>query len=391
MNRAALLSLIALVVALAALAGCGEATVVEEGLFDDESNVLEQGLVVCNPHSDTGYRSGTPFAITVITVDGRPVEAETARAYVAMQQAAGRAGVALRVVSGFRTMAEQERLYTCYTTCSCNNCNQAAYPGTSNHQSGSALDLNTSSPGVLAWLNGHARAHGFRRTVPSEAWHWEWDGTGPRADVCGTAPAPAFDCNEACGKFGCACVDGACSGGYCPGTGCTDQETRNCAAFGVNCVDHQCQGGYGEGSGCTARETLDCAAFGCGCVDHKCNGGACDGTGCTARETLNCGGFGVNCVDHQCSGGYGPGTGCTARETANCAAFGVNCVDHQCAGGYGPGSGCTARETLDCGNVGCGCVDHHCSGGFCPGTGCTARQTLDCEAQGKGCANGACK
>jgi hypothetical protein len=144
-------------------------------------------------------------------------------------------------------------------------------------------------------------------------------------------------CDAACANYGCQCVAGQCSGGFCPGTGCTADETAACGAFGVNCVDHQCMGGYGPGTGCTAKETIDC------------------------------GNYGVNCVDHQCMGGYGPGSGCTARETIDCGNYGCDCVDHQCNGGFCPGTGCTARETLDCGNYGCGCAGHKCSGGFCPG------------------------
>ena len=344
------------------LAGCGvsDLTIHDETFEDDESNVVEQGLVSCEQRGDTGYRGGRAFAISVISVDGRPVELETARAYVAMQQAAGRAGVGLRIVSGFRTMAEQQRLYACYTQCNCNNCNLAAVPGRSNHQSGSALDLNTSSGGVMGWLNANAGRFGFVRTVPSEPWHWEWNGSGPRADICGGGGGGG-DCNASCGAFGCACVDGQCSGGFCPGTGCTEQETRNGAAFGTSCVDHRCEGGFAPGSGCTAKETVDCGKFGCACADH------------------------------QCSGGYCPGTGCTAKETRDCAAFGTSCVDHQCSGGYAAGTGCTAKEARDCGSFGCGCVDHQCSGGFCPGTGCTARQTTDCAAQGRACRDGACR
>jgi len=203
-------------------------------------------------------------------------------------------------------------------------------------------------------------------------------------------PEGTPDCESACGNFGCHCVDGQCSGGFCPGTGCTAAETEACGHFGVNCVDHQCSGGFGNGTGCTARETIDCGHFGVNCVDHQCAGGFGPGTGCTARETLDCGNYGCGCVDHQCSGGFCPGTGCTARETLDCGNYGVNCVDHQCSGGFGEGSGCTARETLDCGNYGCGCVDHQCSGGFCPGTGCTAHETLGCSDKGCGCAGGAC-
>ena len=137
----------------------------------------------CNMHNATGYRSGSAFKIKTVSVDGKSVEWKTANAYMRMARAAAKAGVGLQVVSGFRTMGEQQHLYYCYTSCSCNGCNLAAVPGTSNHQSGHALDLNTSSAGVYSWLNSHASKYGFKRTVPGEAWHWEWwgtdDGTGP--------------------------------------------------------------------------------------------------------------------------------------------------------------------------------------------------------------------
>ena len=104
----------------------------------------------------------------------------------ALSEAARSAGVNITIVSGFRTMAEQQYLYNCYINCNCNNCNLAAKPGYSNHQSGHALDLNTSAAGVNAWLKAHGAAYGFSATVPSEAWHWEWWGGGPPASgPCG--------------------------------------------------------------------------------------------------------------------------------------------------------------------------------------------------------------
>lgn len=140
----------------------------------------------CNESQNTGYVQGDAFAITVVTVDGKPVEVETANAYYQMQQAAAADGVGIKVVSGFRTMSEQEYLYGCYINCNCNNCNLAAKPGYSNHQSGHALDLNTAATGVLNWLNAHGEYYGFARTVPSEPWHWEWWGGGPPANgPCG--------------------------------------------------------------------------------------------------------------------------------------------------------------------------------------------------------------
>ena len=197
-------------------------------------------------------------------------------------------------------------------------------------------------------------------------------------------------CDTACGAFGCACVDGACNGGFCPGTGCSAIETTNCSLFGAPCVDHQCNGGFGPGNGCTAREELNCQAFAAQCVDHGCNGGFAPGHGCTALEETNCGKFGTQCVDHQCSGGFGTGHGCTALEETNCSKFGTQCVDHQCSGGFGTGHGCTAHEEGVCANQGASCVDHQCSGGTAPGSGCTAHEQQVCSNSGQSCRQHAC-
>jgi hypothetical protein len=121
----------------------------------------------------TGYRSGKAFSICVTTVDGKLVGVNTARAYLRMKRAAKRRGISLWINSGFRTMAQQRYFWNCYKSKKCNGGNLAAPPGYSNHQSGAALDLNTSSRGVYSFLANHGKAYGFRRTVPSEKWHWE--------------------------------------------------------------------------------------------------------------------------------------------------------------------------------------------------------------------------
>jgi hypothetical protein len=175
----------------AALAGCQiEAPAPDEG--PPALEWAEQAAYDCSERQDRGYVQGDPFAITVVTVDGEPVERETANAYIVMQDAAAADGVGIRIVSGFRTMAEQEELYACYTNCNCNNCNLAARPGYSNHQSGHALDLNTAAGGVLRWLNAHGGDYGFERTVPSEDWHWEWWGGGPGGGPCLGIPCPVL-------------------------------------------------------------------------------------------------------------------------------------------------------------------------------------------------------
>lgn len=180
---------------------------------DREISSLRQGLVECNERQATGYRNGSAFTITLVTADGEPIEKGTAAAYGLMQAAAARQGVRIVINSGFRTMSEQQYLYACYTNCNCNSCNLAARPGYSNHQSGSALDLNTANSAVFNWLNANAGAYGFRRTVPSEPWHWEYFGGGPGGGPC-TAPPPPPPCDRTAGPFTFSC-DGAQSGQTC--------------------------------------------------------------------------------------------------------------------------------------------------------------------------------
>ena len=103
------------------------------------------------------------------------VERRTADAYWAMQQAAAEDGIELPIYSGFRTNAEQKYFYRCYKTCSCNSCTKAARPGHSNHQSGRALDIGL-WPGTHEWLVANAGRFGFKNTIRSEPWHWEYRG-----------------------------------------------------------------------------------------------------------------------------------------------------------------------------------------------------------------------
>ena len=174
---------------LLSLAACSPDENAAEDLEEEPTGKASSALVAydCTKHTDTGYRNGTAFPITVVTVDGNPVESATADAFLTMAKAAEADGVVLRINSGFRTMAEQQYLYHCYVTHSCNSGNLAAQPGYSNHQSGHAIDINTGG-GALTWLNAHGASHGFARTVPSETWHWEWWGGGSVQAFCQATP-----------------------------------------------------------------------------------------------------------------------------------------------------------------------------------------------------------
>lgn len=183
--------------ALAALGGCaipsddGQQEACEIGVQSskpqdsEEVGTAQEELSShsCALSKATGYKSGKAFDIDVVTIDGKKVEWQTANAYLRMAAAAAKDGVQIRIVSGFRSMPEQHVLYQCYRTCSCNNCNHASVPGYSNHQSGHALDLNASAPGVFSWLTKHAGEFGFKG-FSDENWHWEWWGTDPGTGPC---------------------------------------------------------------------------------------------------------------------------------------------------------------------------------------------------------------
>jgi len=285
-------------------------------LCDEPVEVAVEALssFSCAERSDTGYRRGVSFPIRVVEVDGRPVEVRTANAYSVMAEAASRAGVEIRVISGFRTMAEQERLYACRIG-GAPGCNLAARPGDSNHQSGSALDLNTRDGRVLTWLNAHGGEYGFSRTVAGEPWHWELTGTPRPGGRCrpgcdahceGGRYIVGADCGRGdCGVYGSSCVDDSlgvrCVFGACPARG-TD----------TFCVDDRTIGNCRDG----AVSTGDCGAYGASCVDDalgaRCVFGACPARGSTTV-----------CLDERTLATCNDG----AVTTGDCGAFGSRCAD----------------------------------------------------------------
>lgn len=117
-----------------------------------------------------GFRHGRPRAIDVVKLNGVEVEISTARAFLAMQAAAAKDGIELRIESGFRTVDEQRELYHAWRQ---GRGNKAALPGQSNHQSGRALDIVVRKK-TYEWLEANAATFRFKRTVKGEPWHWEY-------------------------------------------------------------------------------------------------------------------------------------------------------------------------------------------------------------------------
>lgn len=110
-----------------------------------------------------------------------------AAAFLRMSTEARAAGVSLWVTSSYRSRREQRWLYNRYRK---GLGPKAARPGRSNHQRGLAVDLvvgDVTTP-TYEWLASNACRFGFKRTVRSEPWHWEYR---PRSTP---APANGQDC-----------------------------------------------------------------------------------------------------------------------------------------------------------------------------------------------------
>jgi hypothetical protein len=96
---------------------------------------------------------------------GRPMRPDVAVALDRMAAAAARDGIALIVVSGFRTNAEQAVLFARHP-----DPKWVAPPGQSLHRLGTELDLGP--PAAYGWLAAHAPRFHFLQRYSWEPWHW---------------------------------------------------------------------------------------------------------------------------------------------------------------------------------------------------------------------------
>ena len=111
--------------------------------------------------------------------DGQQVRMlnEAASKLQEMIAAAKKSNITLYINSVYRTYEDQVRVANHYK----NNPGRAAYPGTSNHGFGRAIDFSSNQNGgklsrstnQFKWLKANAGRYGFT-DIPSEAWHWEY-------------------------------------------------------------------------------------------------------------------------------------------------------------------------------------------------------------------------
>lgn len=114
--------------------------------------------------------------------------------YVEMSDAAKKDGLSMRVVSAYRTEDYQRNLYNnkVRTTGKVNADNYSARPGHSEHQTGLAVDINSTKGAFeytaeFKWLQKHAHEYGYILRYPKgkewitgyayEPWHYRYVGT----------------------------------------------------------------------------------------------------------------------------------------------------------------------------------------------------------------------
>jgi hypothetical protein len=150
-----------------------------------------------------GYPNGhiPDSAMSPIDSQGHRLEHVAAAQFLAMQAAMLRdLGRTISVAPGddsaFRTIAQQQADYASYM----HGGNVAAYPGTSNHGYGRAVDITgyESSAAVWSWLLAHAGAYGYSWATgqaSGERWHWESLNT-PSATATAAAHSNALPAQE---------------------------------------------------------------------------------------------------------------------------------------------------------------------------------------------------
>ena len=99
---------------------------------------------------------------------GRPMRPDVAAAFDRLAAAAARDGLALVVVSGFRSNSEQAVLFARHP-----DPKWVAPPGRSLHRLGTELDLGP--PAAYGWLAAHAPRFHFVQRYSWEPWHWGFE------------------------------------------------------------------------------------------------------------------------------------------------------------------------------------------------------------------------
>ena len=145
---------------------------VEGGGEVEATAVAEAGAPPLAEGGAPAMASGGGYAGPLVRRDGKGMRPDVAAAFDRMAAAARAAGVALVVVSGFRSDAEQAALFAAKP-----DPRWVAPPGRSLHRCATELDLGPAS--AYGWLAANARRFGFVQRYSWEAWHYGFEAGPP--------------------------------------------------------------------------------------------------------------------------------------------------------------------------------------------------------------------
>ena len=127
--------------------------------------------------------SGGGYCGPLVYRNGEGMRPDVAAAFDRMAAAAAADGIALLVVSGFRSDAEQAALFAAHP-----DPHWVAPPGHSLHRCATELDLGPNS--AYAWLAANATRFGFVQRYSWEAWHFGFDRRSAPCSEAGNAARP---------------------------------------------------------------------------------------------------------------------------------------------------------------------------------------------------------
>ena len=119
----------------------------------------------CEAGGLAGFATGGGYHGPLAYRQGKPMRPDVALAFDRMAAAAARDGISLIVVSGYRSDAEQARLFAAHP-----DPKWVAPPGHSLHRLATELDLGP--PSAYGWLYAHCRQFGFIKRYSWEPWHF---------------------------------------------------------------------------------------------------------------------------------------------------------------------------------------------------------------------------
>ena len=130
-----------------------------------EASAVAEAAAPLGAAGGIGMASGGEYSGPLIYRDGKGMRPDVAAAYDQMVVAAAADGVALLVVSGFRSDAEQAALFAAHP-----DPTWVAPPGKSLHRCGTEVDIGPES--AYGWLAANASRFGFLKRYSWEPWHF---------------------------------------------------------------------------------------------------------------------------------------------------------------------------------------------------------------------------